>query len=106
MMKLLSHLVPFGVPENVRVSPAGNNMVRVSWTPTADTFSYMVMYEGGLQGEQVERKSTSVSGGDAREAILEGLRVDVEYSITVQPFGDLPGMASSEVTITLQGEGA
>ena len=96
--------VPTQRPSDVVVTPAGDNMVRVSWTPTSETTRYIVTYEGDLPGEEVERESASVVGGDARTTVLEGLRVGVGYSITVQAFGDLPGLVSTPADITLQGQ--
>ena len=80
----------------------GNNMVEVSWTPTSttDTTHYMVMYH--QMGQEVQ--SVTVMGGDASMGVVEGLETGVEYSITVQALGDLPGPVSPAATITLQGE--
>lgn len=93
--------VPVVSPSNVAVTPAGENRVRVSWTPTSETLHYVVTYESSTG----ERRSVTVPGMAADSAILEGLSVDVEYSITVQAFGDLPGPVSAPAaTITLTGK--
>ena len=86
-------LAPSAAPTNLQLTPSGNNMVTVTWGPSSGASRYVVRYN-----------QDEVTVEDVEQAILTGLEAGVEYSVTVQGFGDLPGNVSSSETITLQGK--
>lgn len=87
---------PSETPENITATPLGDNNVKVNWNSLSDIRQYIVIYQNGSDTSSVRTNDTNV--------ILNGLLVDVTYSITVQALEDLPGPISSPVSITLQGK--
>lgn len=86
-------------PPDVQLIPIGDNKVLVLWTPLFHATVYVVTYSTFLTSRIVV-----VDNGSANNAILEDISVGVDHSVTVQANGDIPGLVSNAVSITLTGE--
>lgn len=72
--------------------------MNVTWSPPTNVRRYVVTYRNGS-----DTNSISVDNPAAVNATVSGLLVNVNYTITVQAYGNLPGPVSNPQTITLQG---
>ena len=101
--KRLTCIGPSGAPTTVNVSPIGNNSVSVQWSPPAGPGlirGYRVFYTDG----STTNAPTVVDGASNTAAMVRGLTLGVQYSITVQAFADFPSPNSTAATIMLNGE--
>ncbi len=91
---------PSTTPTNLTVDTPGDNAVIVEWSTTAEGVSgYTVSY---VRGEVIN--TVVVSDPLKNNVRLTELTAGVEYSVTVQGFGDLPGPLSDPITVNLAGK--
>ena len=100
-MLSLTCTAPSGAPTISNVSSIGNNSVSVRWSPPADGLvrGYRVFYTDGSTTNTLTVGSTMTTA-----AVVHGLTLGVQYSITVQAFADFPSPNSTADTITLNGK--
>lgn len=100
-MSFLTCTAPSGAPTISNVSSIGNNSVHVQWSPPIDSLvrGYRVFYTDGST-----TNTLTVGSALTTAAVVRGLTLGVQYSITVQAFADFPSPNSTADTIMLNGE--
>ena len=97
--------VPSGPPTNVRAEPGGGGSVRVTWTqPSGKVSGYVIVY-GPTNAPPTETPSpVNVEDPAAIDYTIEDIAPEIEFTIEMWAYLDLPSSSSNPTTIYLDGE--
>ena len=84
----------------------GSGNINVTWTPPSGTITgYRLFYQLIELNDTESDPDLEIIdiGGDASSVVIEGLEAEVDYTIRMIAFADLPSVISDPMPFILQG---